>query len=206
MRFRISTLLLLIVVVGLALSWYIDRSRLREKLYEDGIWFGDKHNLWSPTHHLGQISVAELEAALSGLVEKFEGEKVKSSQGLGEEELRQPTRKTLDAVIALLDHDEEVVRLQALQLIALYLEAVSGYENNDVNSLETIAYFQVKGFPKVREFASDPNADVRIATALIFGNSLYSRDTIEFMKEWFENETDNGVKWKLGWAYSQISE
>ena len=209
-RFRIATLLLLILTVSVAAGWIVDRRRLRDRIQEFRIQvenhpissYAEKHAYLSPSNFLvGDTNSYESE--LVGEIE-FSGDMIVSSQGMGQASLRQPDIKTLDQTIALLDSEDPATRLSAARLLALYLEAVSGSGNLDTDSIATRVRFQAIGLHKVRELLDDSDPDIRSASALILGNSLYNRDTVELMKRTFDEEHDGGVKWHLAWAYWKI--
>jgi hypothetical protein len=204
-HFRISTVLLVFLAVAITVAWCVDHRRLVDRIERVNppiSLYGEKFGYWSPSLYLnGDTSLFEL--VLPSHIH-FDGELVKSSQGMGRVHLRQPTIETLDATISLLDRDDEEVKLIAIRLLALYLQAVSGRHDFDAQSVATRVHFQVNGLHKVRYLLQSSNPDIRSAAALTLGNSLYDRDTLEMMEETFEKEKDSGVKQHLAWAYWSI--
>ena len=204
-RFRITTLLLLVLAVSIAAGWLVDRQRLLNRIDEQNppiSNYGEKFSYWSPAGYVDG-DTASYETRLSDRIE-FEGKMITSSQGMGSPTIRQPTVATLDNTLALLDSDDGAIRLCAAQLIALYLQAVSGSGNLDSDSVATRVHFQAVGLPKVRNLLKDENPKIRGASALILGNSLYDRHTVSLMTEAFDRETDQSVKLRLAWAYWKI--
>jgi hypothetical protein len=204
-RFRMSSVLWFFVTISVAAAWFVDRQLLLQELKRVNPpikYYCEKANLWSPAAFLNRDTAA-LETQLSNHIEGFAGDFVTSSQGLGDYRLRQPTIQTLDAVIGLLD--DESTRVSAAELIALYLQAVSGLENDDKGSLMVRAHFQLNGLPKIRQQICDTNVEVRKAIALILGNTFYSRDAEQFLVDTFDQEADQEVKRHLAWSYYNIT-
>ena len=207
MRFRLSHVLWLFLTLGIATAWYVDRSQLlvRIKTHNPPIsQYGEKHQLWSPSAYL-RADVLDLEKQLADRIPKFQGPFVSSSQGLSDASLRQPTLDTLDAVIVLLDAKDAQVRLIATQLLALYLESVSGSDNLNSECYATRIQFHVFGHGKALSLLSDNDKQVRGAAALLLGNSIGDNYTMQLMSEAFDKENDQSVKWKLSWAYWKIT-
>jgi HEAT repeats len=204
-RFRIATLLLTILAVSIAAGWIADRRRLMTKIENENhpiSFYSEKLSYWSPASYLGG-DTESYESELAEVI-KFNGDMIVSSQGMGSPSLRQPDIKTLDQTIALTNLQDRATRVSAVKLLALYMQAVSGSGNLDPDSVATRVHFQAVGLPKVRQLLSDADPDVRAASALILGNSLYDRDTIELMKRTFDSEHDQNVKLHLAWAYWKI--
>lgn len=207
-RFRISHLLLLFVTISVAGAWYVDHQRLVRQSYRANHpinYVQEKQGLWSPSNYLMNSDTATLEAKLSKRVDRFEGKLVTSSQGLGQDQLRQPTPNTFDAVIRLLYEDDDDTRVAAAQLIALYLQGLSGRNDIDTDSLTARAYFQANGLPKARQLLQDSNVEVRGAAALILGNTFHNVQTMGIMQNAFDKEPDSYVKIQLSWAYQQLT-
>ena len=208
LRFRITSALLLMAAIAVGLAWYVDRTRLSAQLEADRhpiSRYWEKHNLWSPSLHLA-TDTNKLEAKLTHRINQFSGDMIVSSQGMSQTELRQPTIATLEAVIELLGDSEPSVQLAAAELIALYLESVSGRSNNDQKSIEIRAYFHATSFDHVKAMLADPNSNIRAAGALTIGNMYYTRDVDRLMKNAFEQENDQHVKICLAWAHYHIAE
>ncbi|QDV45425.1 hypothetical protein Enr13x_53040 [Stieleria neptunia] len=204
-RFRIVTLLLLILAASITAAWIVDRERLLARIEDENhpiSYYVEKHSYWSPASYLGG-DTDTYESELSGKL-AFSGNKVVSSQGMGSPTLRQPDIATLNQTIGLLDSTDLATRLSAARLLALYLQAVSGSGNLDTDSVSSRVHFQAVGVNRVRQLIRDSDADVRAAVALILGNTLYDRHTVTLMKQTFDEEQDQTVKLHLAWAYWKI--
>lgn len=203
-QFRLSTLLLVALTVSAALGWYADRTRLRRKLQSQQpsiATYWEKHAYWSPSAHLG-TNTSEQESRLEELVVEFSGPVIESSQGMSPHvELRQPSRETIEAVVPLLDSPDLSTRQTAGRLLALYLEAVSGHENTDYQSIATRGYLHARLQGTIGTLLSDKDAELREAAAYIAGNFYYSQQLERQLINAFEEETDGGVKYALAWAY-----
>lgn len=205
-RFRISTVFLLLVVVAVGLCWFVDRGNLVRRIEQENrpiSRYGEKFGYWSPSLYFGVDNTSHYESALGERV-AFSGETVTSSQGMGEPKLRQPDAVTLQSTISLLDDDNTETQLTAARLLALYLQASSGSDNLDTDSVNVRVQFHVHGLRRVRELLKSSDPNMRSAAALILGNSLYDSFTIECLSDAFDNETDHGVKLHLAWAYCTI--
>lgn len=204
-RYRMSTMLWLFVPIALALGWCVDRHFLLQKMHgtHKPIEFHcQKSSLWSPAA-FWDTGTAALERRLSNHNVDFAGNMVTSSQGLGDYQLRQPSIETLDAVIALLD--DKSTRQPAAELLALYLEAVSGMQNNDEYSFQVKVHFHLHGLAKSRELMGDSDVGVRRAIALVLGNTFRSREAKEWLMDAYDKELDQGVKLYLSWSYQNVA-
>jgi hypothetical protein len=205
-RYRISTLILFVVMLAIALGWFVDRRRLVDRIERQTppiSLFGEKFSYWSPSGYLGGRDTSFYESLLAERIE-FDGKMVVSSQGMGSPSLRQPTVATLDATVALLDENDESTKLLAAELLALYLQAVSGLKNVDSESVAIRVHFYVVGLEKARALLESENPKIRSAAALILGNTLYDRYTLQSLSAAFDRETDSNVMWHLAWAYWRI--
>lgn len=205
-RFRLSTLLLVALTVSVALGWYVDRKRLQRELQSRQpaiATYWEKHAYWSPSLHLNTDS-AEQEVSLVGAMSHFTGTIVESSQGFSQADLRQPSRETIEAVVPLLDSPDLATRRTAGRLLALYLEAVSGHDNTDHQSIATRAYLQARLQGMIGPLLSDEDGELREAAAFMAGNLYYSQRLEQQLVEAFERETDGGVKYALAWAYYHV--
>jgi hypothetical protein len=207
-RIRITSLLFLVAIVAICLGWYVDHvsisSRLKSKQHPV-TWYWEKHYLWSPSLHLG-CGTDVLEARLSHLVDQFDGEKVVSSQGVSQENLRQPTIDTIESVMGLLNDNDDSIKLASAELLALYLEAVAGRSNKDQSSIEIRAYFHAHAFEHVKSMLESPDSGIRSAGALALGNMFYTRDAEQLIMDSFDREVEQQVKINLAWAYYHITE
>lgn len=204
-RFRIVTLLLLMLAASITAAWIVDRERLLARIEDENhpiSYYFEKHSYWSPASYLdGDTDTYESE--LSGKL-AFSGDKVRSSQGMGSPTLRQPDIATLHQTIELLDSTDLPTRLSAARLLALYLQAVSGSGNLDKDSVASRVQFQAVGLNRVRQLIRDSDPDIRAAAALILGNTLYDRYTVTLIRQTFDEEQDQTVKLYLAWAYWKI--
>ena len=205
-RFGISTVLLLMLSAGIGLGWLVDRERLSRQIEQENRpigRYGEKFAYWSPSLYLGVDNTLRFESALVDKV-TFRGDTRASSQGMSESMLRRPDAATLESTLFLLnDHDAET-RLAAARLLALYLEASSGSSNLDVESLAIRVQFHALGLRRVLDLLDSPAPNMRSASALILGNSLYDSHTIDRLSETFDEESDDNVKLHLAWAYWRL--
>ena len=202
-RYRVLVPVLFVAVLAIALGWLIERRRLVDHIEKQDPpinLYGEKFAYWSPCLYLGSRDTSYYESLLSERIE-FNGKIVVSSQGMGSRSLRQPTLETLDATFSLLDDDNESNKLQATELLALYLQAVSGSKNLDSDSKTTRVHFHSAGLRKTRELLESDNSKLRSAAALILGNTLYDQNTVQLLSDAFDRETDATVKWHVAWAY-----
>lgn len=114
--------------------------------------------------------------------------------------------ETFDSVVQLVDSDNESTRLAAVQLLALYLESVSGRSNTDQASISKRAYYHVTVRDDIDLLLQDADADVRAAAALVAGNLFFIRKIERTMMEAFDREDEQTVKMHLAWAYHHIGE
>jgi hypothetical protein len=206
LRFRVSSLLLFVLMIAIALGWFVDRRNLIDRFERENpriSRWNFKFHYWSPSLYLHDRDTSHYESLLAERIE-FDGKFVVSSQGMGSPRLRQPTNETLDATIALLDDSNESTKLQAAELLALYLQAVCGSANVDGDSLATRVHFQVAGLRKTRGLLESDNSEIRNAAALILGNTIYDRCTVEILSDAFNKESDPDVFVHLAWAYWKI--
>lgn len=207
-RFRITTLLFLITIVSLGIAWYVDRTALQEELQRKQhsiATYPEKHGYWSPSLHLN-TTTNQLESLLTPRIGEFSGPIVESSQGMSHEALRQPSLATIDEIVPLLADPHPATRLTAARLVALYLEAASGKNNSDSDSIRTRAYLHAAAEDKVQALLNDPDAAIRAAGAFIAGNLYYSRKNEQMLKDAFDKETDGSVRQYLAWAYHHLAD
>ncbi len=205
LRFRLSTVLVSTALLAVALGWWIDHRQLQNEIDNRTAAisnFGEKQQLWSPHAYLHK-DTSHYESLLGSRV-KFDGRHVESSQGLGRPNLRLPTRETLDSVVDLLNDPDTSVRINAAELLSLYLQAASGSKSFDYESFDIRAYFNAIGLAKTYRLLDDESPTLRAAAALILGNTLYVRHTERILIRAFDNEDNENVKWKLNWAYWAI--
>jgi hypothetical protein len=201
-----STAFLFIVLVAVCLGWLVDRTNLAGRIEQENrpiSRYSEKLRYWSPAAYFNVDNTSKFEAALGHRL-TFGGKTVTSSQGVVRATLRQPDIPTLDATISLLDDEDAVTRLTATKLLALYLEASSGSKNLDPESVAVRIRFHALGLRRVLELLNSSDSEMRSAAALVLGNSFYDWETIRYMSDAFDKETDNGVKLHLAWAYFAI--
>lgn len=208
LRFRLSTVFWLIACVAILSAWHRDHQRLTDAistLRPRISSFGEKHYLWCPSAHLA-CGTAEVEARLAGRIGAFGGEMVQSSQGISDAQLRVPDMATLDAVIALLEEPHDVTRRDAVQLIALFLEACSGQRARHAESFAIkIRFDALGGVNSLLRLLHDPNKEIRQAAALAIGNTLPSRRAVESLRVAFDDETDFECRIYQAWAYYTLT-
>ena len=195
------------IVVCLSLAWYRDHRRQAaeiKQLLPAISTFWEKHDLWSPSAHLG-CEVAEVESRLSSRVAAFEGAIFRSGQGMSDATLRRPTTETLDVVVDLLSDSDAATVLDATRLLALYLEACSGSHEFEPESLAIKQRFQERGITQVQGLLKHPSKEVRQAAALTLGNAHLSRSAIERLREAFDIERDGTTRIHLAWAYYTLT-
>lgn len=207
LTFRLSSCLWLMVATSLGLAWYSDHQRLRAELTRARPAIGnywEKHGLWSPSIYLSTDTDA-VESRLTKRITSFSGRIVPSSQGMSQVPLRQPSTETLEAVIGLLDDADTSVVHDAAQLLALYLEAASGRNTLEMESLALKSHFHRRGLGSAKALLQHPSPEIRRAAALILGNTIPSRSTLDQMIESFDRETDAETMLHLAWAYYTLT-
>lgn len=207
-RFRLGTIFWFTLVACLALAWYVDHRRqvAEIKRLQPAIsTFWEKHHFYSPSIHL-HCETSEIESRLAGRVPRFEGVIVKSRQGMSEASLRRPNSETLDAVIDLVSDSDTTTIRDATRLLALYLEAFSGSRAFEPESKVAKQHFQVRGISRVKALLKHPSTDVRQAAALVLGNTLPIRSTVEHLSSSFDDEVDSTTKLYLAWSYYTLTQ
>ena len=185
LRYRITTMLLLVAIVGLALAWWVDHRRLRKQLdYHDSealldaldLAVVDKFGQKSPSYYFDK-ETKELEAIL-GLANPS-GDRLQS-KGWSVESLRKPSTDTTDAVLNFLDSEDIEKQLVALKLLALYSESFTVEQKYAFQKLEPEHdYFCANVTPKLRPLLTHNDHRIRGHAALALGFTCRNRESID---------------------------
>ena len=212
-RFRLATVLLFVALIGVGFAWWIDRSSLRDEIDQidrhdsvvllDALEFADdaKFYQFSPSVYL-HTDCATIEDSLADYVQAPTGDYVISTQGWSLNRLRRPTIETTDAVVSLLDHNDNAIRKRALQLFALYSEAYLSTKDNDETVLAR-TYFRESATIHLFAMLNDPDPEIRGLVALAIGNACPWRSSIENLSVAYKRETDPIAKLYIAWAIAQ---